>query len=519
MTTTFYILGAFVIVGFLIEGVRGRSRSSTAPGLFIRDGNLDLGPFVGSLAATNFSLGNMIYLSLIWGYFYGFPGIIWLWVGFILAAIIYIYYVKNMKPISDYINDESNSGSIHEYLGQRYDNNNFGKKVRILASTTTIACLLFALTLEIHLTSVLGAKIIDGNPRLLFIVITGLVCAYSALGGFWAVVSTDIIQGILLSMGAASLLAIGIWSDISISSAIPRYSENYGSIIDSIFSPGLVGIVSIIGVTVVWYLVTMDTWQRHCAGRSSSKASDGMYYGTVILIIGILLFGLVGVYDRLAVLPALSGESQELHSGGYNPLTDLLLIVDQIPMWGDILLGAVFVAFVTAGISTADTFLIVCGHSLVSDLLIGVGRNTKFGNLSHEESKLFSDIGRSIIIGMGVFIISVYFLLVYLNLLSNPLLVFYLAYSIQFALSAAVVLSTSKYRPSGKNVFWSIMFGLFVSIVWGFGFAISGEVAAVEDLGLTVSDAVYLTPVPVIVSTFIVTIIPFSYNIYTSKTS
>ena len=49
----------------LAEGMMGKKRSATVGQFFLMDGKLPYWPYVGSFAATNFSLGNVIFLGLI----------------------------------------------------------------------------------------------------------------------------------------------------------------------------------------------------------------------------------------------------------------------------------------------------------------------------------------------------------------------------------------------------------------------------------------------------------------------
>src|SRR5689334_14764519 len=83
-----------LICSFLIAGIIGYKRSNTLTAFFLMDGRLNLSGLVGTLATTNFSLGNMIFLSLIWGYSFGFSGIFWLCIGFVIAASVYVWFVR-----------------------------------------------------------------------------------------------------------------------------------------------------------------------------------------------------------------------------------------------------------------------------------------------------------------------------------------------------------------------------------------------------------------------------------------
>jgi Na+/proline symporter len=246
----------------------------------------------------------------------------------------------------------------------------------------------------------------------------------------------------------------------------------------------------------------MDTWQRACAARSAQTAVDGMKWGTVGLLLGIAAFGSIGIYDHLVLMPSLGGSPA--FSGGLNPLTDLYLLEPTLSSFEAALLGFVAVAFVMAGMSTADTFLVVCGHSFVSDLLVGFGKGAKFGELTDRESRFFTGIGRATIVVMGVAVISMFFILSWLDLLGNPLALFYLAYSIQFALLAPMIASIWNRKPPAWVALVALVVGIVIALIWGFGFAIAGRAGVVEFNSMTLEELVYLAPVPTMLGGFLI---------------
>jgi sodium/proline symporter len=193
---------------FIFEAVKGYRDADTLGNFYLMGGKLHLPSFVGTLAATNFSLGNMIFLSLIWGYFFGFSGVLWLCIGFVLAALVYIWFVRSSRLVSGYIEDVTNSGSLHEYLYISYSDTNSptaGRLLRLFASLATVLCVLIALTLELYLAIGLLAPVFHISVTAGFVALTALICLYSSIGGFFAVVKTDVLQGGLLIFAVISL--------------------------------------------------------------------------------------------------------------------------------------------------------------------------------------------------------------------------------------------------------------------------------------------------------------------------
>jgi len=505
MENAIVFTGLVVGVLFVFEGFRGFKRSPTLQAFFLMDRPLRMSWYVGTLASTNFSLGNMVYLSLIWGYFFGLSGTLWLWIGFVIAAATYVFFIRRFPSVQQYIEQRSNSGSVHEYLERSFSQQQGekpGRRIRFAASLSTILCLLIALTLEIYLAASLLSPLTGVDVRVVFLVLTALICVYSAVGGFYSVVLTDIIQGFLLIFAIAAIFCVVI----NLRLPIGDYSEIHEvSWRGFLFAPGWTGILSIIGVTAGWYLVTMDTWQRACSSRDVRTADRGIFFGTGIFLLGILAFTLIGAYDHLALSHAVTAEQESLFSGGYNPLTDFYLFSDRLPTWGPGLMGFIAVAFVMAGLSTSDTFLIVCGHSFVSDLVVGVGRHASLGELKDRESRLFMGIARAVIVVMGVLVMLLFLLLQALDLLENPLALFYLAYSIQFSLLAPVVASLWQRKPSPSVVLAALLAAVGVSVAWGFGFAIAGKGGVQQFVGLSIDEWIYLAPLAPMAVGFLVT--------------
>ena len=515
MQTVLVFLSVLVAIYFLREGYRGRQKSTSLRRLFLYDEKLTLGRFVGTLAATNFSLGNMIYFALIWGFFFGLGALLWLWIGFFLAAFVFWIFFKKGSPIRTYVTTPTNSGSVHEYLEQRYSMP--GKEadarcLRFVASLTTIGSLLVALSLEIYLGASLLAPLLDADPTTVFVVMAVIIGAYSALGGFWAVVMTDIAQGVSLIVAAGCIIWVVILLELPLSLSL--YSEaGYPSDPVSIFSaPGLAGVVSIIGITGGWYLVTMDTWQRACASRNANTYMRGLGYGQIPIFAGILLFCFLGAYNQISLVPALEPSQVDLHSGGFNTLTDFLLFVDRLPSWSEGLMAIFSLAFVLAAFSTADTFLLVCGHSFVSGVMPGAFRRESVGELDGSAHELLAGVGRAVVVFMGLGVVGVFFALSSSGLLEDPLLLFYLAYSVQFSLLAPVVFSRGKTRPPPRAALFALIASLLVSIGWGFGFALTGNTWLADRLGITLTDVLYLTPIPTQVVGILILTIAFVFR-------
>jgi hypothetical protein len=152
--------------------------------------------------------------------------------------------------------------------------------------------------------------------------------------------------------------------------------------------------------------------------------------------------------------------------------------------------------------STANTFLIVSGHSFVSDLLLAVAKNTSLHSISETENRVFVAIAQGLIVGMGVFVILTWVIIYECGLLTDPLSFFFIAYSIQFALLAPMVWARlpTRFAPSGAAVFNAIRVGIVVSLSGGIGFWLCSRQGVDPILGIPAAEWLALTPVLVLIA-------------------
>jgi Na+/proline symporter len=170
-------------------------------------------------------------------------------------------------------------------------------------------------------------------------------------------------------------------------------------------------------------------------------------------------------------------------------------------------MGVLAFSLVMAALSTADTFLMVCGHSFVSDLIVGIGRKSNFGNLTNNISFALSNIARGVIVSMTIFLVLLWILLNQLQLLQDPLTLFFIAYSVQWALLAPIIFAATKKKRSANIVFISIGAGIVTALLVGFGSAFTLYAGQETIFGLSTLGWLALTPfVTFLVSLSILTI-------------
>ncbi len=443
----------------LVKGFISFKETRTATSFFLLDGKLKLPSFIGTMVASNLSLGNMIFVCAIWGYFFGLSGAFWVAVTIALLWVGYSVFGKHFKT---YIEDIKNSGSLHEFISNQYKTNNTTpKNLRYFSSLVTIITLLLAIILELHIASTLFSQVFEISASSTFLVLTAIIAAYSCLGGFKTVVHTDIMQSILLLLG----IVAGLYFYFSFETVgIDNFS--FSTIITGTGWANSLGI-SFLGFG--WLLVTMDTWQRNSASRNLDTTFSGIKWSVIIMIVFVILFALFGLYVNNSIQPIAENNGITTTQGLF-PFNDLFYISDLIqePIL-QLAMGVIFVGLIMAAFSTADTFFVVIGHSFTTDLLISRTEDS-LGALNDAQNLLYGTVGRIIIILSTLLIMLVWYILGTYDLLGDPLNLFYISYSVQYSLMPTLVFGIFYKNKHHTTAIYSIISGILTTLFIGFFF-------------------------------------------------
>jgi len=465
-TTMAFGLGAVVVLICLIDAAiwNGRGRQ-TLYKFFLMEGQLKLGGFVGTIVAANLSLGNFIVFICTWGYNFGFAGIVFFVCNLLLNVLGFLFFLPRFRS---YIEDHANNGTIHDYLSRAYGGDPHSRpasRIRFSASLVTIVCLTLAMVFELSLAVQLLHPTNLVQTIYLFGGLAGLIALFTAYGGFKTLITSDIANAAILVAGLGCLIFF-VYDYSSSTNTLPMRLSLTAQDVQNLGWPS---IVSIFLIGSGWMLVAMDQWQRTCASRSFQVTFRGMLAYFFILILFAVTFATWGAFDH-SVMPTLIGPAaaKEL-SGGTNPLVD----ISALPVVGNGKFVIMFIlsSLVFAGVSTTNTFLNVCSHSLTTDILVGSLAHKEMSELTDKQNRLYVGLGRAIIIGLAAVLVVVFAIFTTLGLLKDPLSFFYITYSVQFALLAPMVLSIlpKRFRPPPSAALLSIYLGFFVAITVGLG--------------------------------------------------
>lgn len=478
-----------VCVVALAQAWRDMRHIKNVRDFFLHGERLKLSYFVGTLVATNLSLGNMVFVCAMFGYLFGWSGVFWmvstiffLWLGFQIFG----------PRFRDYVQERGNFGSIHDFLAASHaGNTNSFFKLKQLTAVVSCLSLFVAIIVEAHLATML-LHALSGYPQFFwFITFVLVICMYTSAAGFFSVVFTDMLQcGLMLLATAAGIALL-----INLPQAKPFAELGYTTDIASIL--GGIGPLSALGLAVLgflWMIATPDTWQRNCASRSMTTSLTGTLVGSFIMATLVALFAISGMYVKSAVEPNIPPGLAPQLSQGLFPYTDIFLLdfaaFPGLYSWFGALLAA---GLLMAAASTLDTFLIVMAHVINVDLALSSRGMQSLKDTAEVDEPLLLR-GRLFIMMTGFAVCVGWLAMNGANLLISPISLFFVVYSLQFTLGIPAIAATyPAFRNATATYYVVASSAVAISIlgVW----VLANETSEERLLGLTAATWMALLPI------------------------
>ena len=362
--TTLVIFGAYLVVTVLIGVWAARRGADDQEDYFLAGRKVSA--FAMALSAV--SSGRSAWLVL------GATGLawqqgwsaLWLFPGYILAeALMFATIGPRLRARSV----EVGAVTVPEVLARAPLASPGSRLPRLVQAIAGLAIIAFLLT-YVSAQLVAGAKTLDTlfdiDGKTWGLVLTaGIVLVYTLLGGYRAVVVTDVVQALLMLAGLLLLPALGL---VKVG-GFEAMQEGLRAL-----DPGLLelnrGGLAILGGFAIGLgsLGNPHILVRHMSLDDEAEARSALAYGTlwnVVMAAGALLLGLVGrvLYPELADL----GDSgrEALYPVLASSLSETYLFAGFVGF----LLATLFAAIM----STCDSQLLVIASSALRDLLPGRG--------------------------------------------------------------------------------------------------------------------------------------------------
>jgi len=376
----------------------------------------------------------------------------------IITAVPYLLGMLIFSGFSGKISDvgiQHNITSMPELFEKR-----FGKEAKIilagLVAFTMMGTVASQVTATATIINMLGNEI-GLSYEVGALIATAVFMIYTATSGLFGVVYTDVLQFYMLIIfvyiliPSASLIEVGGLS-IFLANLAPELSKPY---VDG----------SILGDIVTYLVFTMagaEMWQRAFAAKDRKAAKKGMFLGTSVYGLTIILVYFMGVVAHQIV------GSNILEQFGSTDAVVPALAIAVLPAG---LTGLALAGILSVIMSTADSYLLVSVQTCVHD----IGKTIK-PDMSDKVEIRYSRIF-SIVLPIGALIIALYFKNAY-----NILMFAWSFYAAAAGLPAFAALFWRKATSAG--ILAGMISGFSVCIFWkliglpfGLGAAVPGTIA------------------------------------------
>ena len=533
-----FTLIVFLIIllwAFVRSAAKGYRSTDNIRNFFILANDLEWNPFILSVCSTIFSVGNFIVPWAVFGYFYGKGA-------YVLSIIVHFFNFLGWqwfsKHVENYTSIERYNGSVHEFIFLSYsdatqnqngknapedterpgdesepstDEGNGGEpaqpgrspkteqaeRLRTLAAVPTLIGLVLVLLLEVFV----GAEILhqtlgtDLMSSLIFII--AIMSFYTAIGGYRAVIDTDIIQFWFVVIGAAlATLFISTIPDTE----FMAYSDQFkpGFIQPVISSGQWIYYISVIVMSAGWFIVSMDIWQRNKAANFFRTSDIGNKISAAVLCLISFFFIWIGIQISLL----------DIDTG--NPIIAALELEYSGALYS-ICMGVFAVSILAATFSTADTFLSVATHTAVIDLLFPWVGVSSYNTVSEKEGDFYLSRSRILVLFIGLGASLVGAVAFSMGLLSDAFNLFFVAYSVQYALLLVVIMPIfgfSKIKPAK----YAVICGVISSFVFGVILIAINAYGISSILGHSVSTLIGWIPLITVIFPFITIVATYPFS-------
>jgi SSS family solute:Na+ symporter len=422
MLNWFLIIG-YILIVILIGYIS--SRKKTEEGFMISKRNLGTIALAGTIAASLIGGNALITYSAFifkWGI-----AILWGLVGFAFGMWILGKIGNKLKK------QGKRYYTLPDFFYDRY-----GKNTGLIVA----AIVIFWFSIILLIQYIAGGKIISslvGLPYWFSVLIMGaVVFIYSFLGGFKAVVKTDIFQYLLFIVLAAFV----------------GFSMIKGKAIEpsqfNIMNFGIGKTIAFILIGAATIFTGPDMWQRVYAARNKKSIIRGLILATIAVLIGFSVIGMIGMAARSA-FPQIVPEEAFIYG-----------IKSLLPVQ---FLGLVFILLFAVIMSTLDTVLFVLATNFSEDIMVK-NINPKIDKVKYTK------------IGMFLFA----FLLMIIAIFVQDIISIALAFASLGLVFAPTIIGAFFYKKElkPKAIHLSLIIGLIAVLIVLFSGFISPETSVVS---------------------------------------
>lgn len=376
----FIAMALYLLVMLLIGVFFSKRAAANSDSYFL--GGRSLGPWVTAISAEASDMSGWLLMGL--------PGVAYwcgladaFWTSFGLLVGTYVNWLIVAKRLRRYSAVAQDAITIPEFFSKR-----FGEKRRVILGVAAVFTLVFfaVYTASCFVTCGKLFSTIFGLPYITMMIVGALfVLAYTFLGGFLAVCTTDLIQGVIMIFALVVLLVVGsgpaggMASVIQNISSIPGFVEFFGiatpEVVDGVqqlssagaplFGEGAAyGALSVVS-TMAWglgYFGMPQVLVRFMAIRDGSELTRSRRIATIWVAISMCAAICIGFIGR-TMFPS------ELLTASTAENVFILLATHLLP---PLVAGVVMAGILAAAMSSADSYLLITASSVARDLYAGI---------------------------------------------------------------------------------------------------------------------------------------------------
>ena len=352
----------------------------------------------------------------------------------------------------------------------------YGQVAAVLATITTVIAYTTIVSYQFRGGGKVLSLVSDGLvSQETGIIITALFAiSYTILAGMYSVVYTDVVNGVLMTIGTIAALIFliikvgGLSEIISISESVGKWQlfgnwelERSGDISGPIIA------ISFFVPTMLLLMGDANMYQRIFSARDGGSAKKAVFFwiiGVVLLESVISMLGLTGfVAASKGIIPDLVGNAQsgiqnsdfqgmlEARQAGSESVIPAIAKFAGLPLLLGLLLVSTMMAII---VSTADSFLLIPATNLTRDVYL------KHFNPAATEKQILL-ISRSLVLILGV----IAFLLV--SQFKTVLNAAFTAYNIYgTSITPSLLAAFLWKRATSQGAIASIITGATVTIIW-----------------------------------------------------
>lgn len=367
MTTTFAILIAFVVylIVMIVIGVCSMKKTTGANDYFLGGRGLS-GP-VAAMSAQASDMSGWLLMGLPGSVYALGTGQAWIAIGLGLGTIV--NWLVIAKPLRAYTIVANNSMTLPEFFGNRYHDE---KKI-LLGVSSVIIVIFFLVYTASALAS--GGKLFNTvfgiDYHIALFIGAAVILAYTFMGGFLAVCSTDFIQGLLMLVAILAVPIIawgyigGEFTELLAKSGVN--STHYLSLTYNGDHP--ITVVEILS-NLAWglgYCGMPHILVRFMAIKNEKELKKSSVIAIVWVVISLGFAVLVGLIGRAFLFPEILGET----AGSASAESVFIEMIQKIftELFPLPFIGGLFICGILAAVmSTADSQLLVCSASVSRDI-------------------------------------------------------------------------------------------------------------------------------------------------------